>query len=92
MDFWIAAWRWMQPWAAAAAVCVMMMYGYYLAGDGESDAITRGFFGTAVVGGPALAALWVLDRCVRGAEARREGRRAPSADENTEIRSDLDQR
>ncbi|HEU5129270.1 MAG TPA: hypothetical protein VFU12_14885 [Glycomyces sp.] len=92
MDFWIAAWRWIQPWAVAAAVCAMMMYGYYLAGDGESDAIVRGFSGTAVVGVPALAVLWMFDRCIRGIEARRRARRDPSADEDTATRSDLNQR
>lgn len=74
MDFGIAAWRWMRRWIAAVALCAMMMYGYYLAGDRESDAIVRGFLGTALVGVLLLAVLWILDWCVRGAEARREAR------------------
>lgn len=75
MDFLIAAWRRVRPHIAAIAVCAMMMYGYYLAGDHESDAILRGFLGTALVGVPSLAALWILDRSVRAVETRREARR-----------------
>lgn len=90
MDFWIAAWHRMGPWIAAIVLCGMMMHGYYLAGDREPDAIVRGFLGTGLVGVPALAVLWILDWCVRGAEARREARQVPGVDEDTEVRADLD--
>ncbi|MFB9662203.1 hypothetical protein ACFQS3_05725 [Glycomyces mayteni] len=92
MDFWIAAWRRMRPGISAIALCAMMMNGYYLAGDREAEAILRGSLGTGLVGVPALAVLWILDWCVRGAEARREARQVPGADEDTEVRADLDQR
>lgn len=75
MDFLIAAWRRVRPQIAAIALCAMMMYGYYLAGNHEPDAILRGFLGTALVGVPSLAALWILDWGVRAIETRREARR-----------------
>jgi hypothetical protein len=92
MGFGAVAWRRMRPWIAMLAVCAMMMHGYYLAGDRESDAIIKGFLGTAMVGVPSLAALWILDWCVRGVEARWETRKGSSAHEGSEARRDLKQR
>lgn len=75
MDFLIATWRRVRPWISAMAVCAMIMYGYYLAGDREPDAIARGTWGTALVGVPSLAVLWILDRSVQAIETRRKARR-----------------
>lgn len=80
MGFWIAVWRRLRTWVAMAALCAMMMYGYYLAGDREVEAIFRGFLGTAMVGGPWLAVLLVLEWITRSAESRREDRERADGD------------
>jgi len=80
MGIWIAVWRRLRTWAGMAALCAMMMYGYYLAGDREVEAIFRGFLGTALVGGPWLAVFLVLEWITRSAESRRENRERADGD------------